>query len=1095
MIQFKWDCPNSIFFDFETQSYCDLKLQGGRAYADHESTQILCLSIVDNDRLIVWIPSLRVERFSAPDDSLPEGYEGLQVECYGTQQLPRTIIELVETDRAWVAHNLSSFDYHIWKRLLPNHLPKYWMDSLFLARAAGLPGSLDRLASKVVGTGKDNSKVIVKKLWDVKYKDGEYYYPPVLPGMVAPLIRYAAVDTLLMKEIFPTFEHLSVEKDVLDAHVDVNERGVRIDNELAFRIEQVSQYGQTQAEKEIKELLYLSQVERGMSVDESRTFADEFNIRSHVQMKEWLHSYGVKITGWQRDSEGKLKETLGKNAVINAMELAAIDPRAILDRDSPFWAEGNVDPVVFQVLSLRGIALRITDSKMRKAQLRQNKDTGRVYDLFAYHQAHTGRNASVGIQVHNLPNAKKGIPLAKLLDYFDSGLWDKVNPETHYNYIKDLLPAAQSFRKRLTVDDALSGLIKPIFIPGNGYVFGIADYSAIEARGIAWLAGEESLLQMFRDGIDPYIQMAAKIYGIPIDQVTDDQRQVGKITILGCGYGMSANKFALFCAMLGIDLNKANTTAEICVEGYRKSFPKIAGYYAGVIRGAATPYRTGGVWHLYEKAARMALTEGGAYSAGRCVFRAVEGFRGTIRLIVTLPSGRELWYNHCRIEDRIPSYALTLGLEAKYKPTIVYESPTGERSMYPGKWAENCLIGDTKIITSMGVKRLDSIQPTDMIWDGERYVSHSGLINQGRKEVVSWQGLQLTANHLIHDGNSFKEVMHMDASRTNSALETGRYSAVLRYLKEVLGRKIIRSVSAHVGENANCRTVESGENKSSHVNLATEVEDVQQKPASLFPTRKSDLYGYIDTQASYPDAIMNHVKRILTMAVEVLESQIVGDMTNSHSLDIRLLLNIGRILSTIWIEKIMMGTTNPEISDVLTAWKTLITGGRTHWLLSGEKFIQYRNSVENFCRTGLAKIPTDGMSLIVEVSKKSLQSTIEVYDILNCGPNNRFAVLNDFGEEIIVHNCTQAICRDITMEAKAKMNMRGMRPVIDVHDEIIRECERTQIAIDEQCAIMSEVPPWASGFPIEVKGYLSPRYLKSALPGWETSKAIDGRVV
>lgn len=92
-----------------------------------------------------------------------------------------------------------------------------------------------------------------------------------------------------------------------------------------------------------------------------------------------------------------------------------------------------------------------------------------------------------------------------------------------------------------SVPDTLSQLIRTAFIPTSGNRFIVADYSAIEAHVIAWLAGEKSTLEAFRDGKDLYCETASRMFKVPVEKhgVNSELRQKGKIAVLACGYGGS----------------------------------------------------------------------------------------------------------------------------------------------------------------------------------------------------------------------------------------------------------------------------------------------------------------------------------------------------------------------------------------------------------------------------------------------------------------------------------------------------------------------------------------------------------------------------
>jgi DNA polymerase I-like protein with 3'-5' exonuclease and polymerase domains len=117
-----------------------------------------------------------------------------------------------------------------------------------------------------------------------------------------------------------------------------------------------------------------------------------------------------------------------------------------------------------------------------------------------------------------------------------------------------------------------SPLKKAIRAP-EGYYLIDCDSSQIEARTLAWLAGQDDLVEAFDAGEDVYKIMASAIYGVPVDEVTDDQRFVGKTTILGAGYGMGAEKFKAQLKTFGVDMDIDECKRIISV--YRETYPMI----------------------------------------------------------------------------------------------------------------------------------------------------------------------------------------------------------------------------------------------------------------------------------------------------------------------------------------------------------------------------------------------------------------------------------------------------------------------------------------------------------------------------------------
>jgi len=115
--------------------------------------------------------------------------------------------------------------------------------------------------------------------------------------------------------------------------------------------------------------------------------------------------------------------------------------------------------------------------------------------------------------------------------------------------------------------------LKKAILPPEGHVFIDCDSSQIEARTLAWLAGQNDLVAAFDAGEDVYKIMASRIYNVPIEEVTDSQRFVGKTTILGAGYGMGAAKFKAQLKTFGVDLPLEE--CDYIIQVYRNTYPKI----------------------------------------------------------------------------------------------------------------------------------------------------------------------------------------------------------------------------------------------------------------------------------------------------------------------------------------------------------------------------------------------------------------------------------------------------------------------------------------------------------------------------------------
>lgn len=692
-----YDYPNPVFLDFETQSKADIKETGGRLYAYHPSTRILITVIAADNVFYVWIPDhiKTVTPFAASTLWPSELKPTKEVRLFRGATLPSPIVELINAKVAdgspLIAHNAFGFDKHIWDRFIK--IPVQWADSLYVARSAGLPGSLESLGKRLIGVGKDRAKKLLPILTTVKPSIwGGYDYPKIKPGDLQAFTRYAVADVEILRRMWDMFGDVEVETDVIDTHNIINQRGIEVDKSLLRTIERISLHSTTTAANRIA-ILTKGQIP-----------ADK--LRSTKVMHEWLESYGVSLVDEGRlDEHGKPKKSLRKDVVQKLL-------------DSPYVIEDNliaareIPPIVCDVLRLRLKALRITDAKAKRAQSRVDAD-GRIRDLISYHTAHTGRFSSSGVQVHNLPSKSpfKSKHVQEFITLFDSINTIRDDAELYNRTITQL----ESMRERdkdnpklrideqATIDDVCSAMIRPCFKPKKGHTFIIADYSAIEARGIAGIAGEEKLLNVFRRHGEVYKEFAAKCYGKPVEQVTSDERNgVGKIGILGLGYGMGTHKFRVFAANAGVDLVKAGITAELVVDTYRDTFTAIAGWKPRTEYNKTANYRVGGVWKDLHQAVSDCVTNRELTSAGRSTFHMV----GTT-LYCTLPSGRVIRYPNARIEDIIPPYVYTMGLPLVPKATVVYESPHGPKSLFGGLIAENIVQAISRDILAIALVKLE----------------------------------------------------------------------------------------------------------------------------------------------------------------------------------------------------------------------------------------------------------------------------------------------------------------------------------------------------------------------------------------------------
>jgi DNA polymerase len=263
------------------------------------------------------------------------------------------------------------------------------------------------------------------------------------------------------------------------------------------------------------------------------------NPNSVQQMKQWLALQGVEV------------ESLGKKEVAKLIE--------------------SVPPRLKEALELRQ---QLSKSSVKKYQTMQRAvcDDGRARGMFAFYGANrTGRWAGRLIQLQNLPqNHLEDLASARAL--VKSG---------NFEAVKLLYE---------DVPDTLSQLIRTAFIPKDGMLFYVADFSAIEARVIAWYAGEKWRQKVFEDGGDIYCASASQMFHVPVVKhgVNGHLRQKGKIAELALGYGGSVGALK---AMGALEMGLSEDELSPLVDAWRQTNPHIVQFWWDIDRAVMDAVR------------------------------------------------------------------------------------------------------------------------------------------------------------------------------------------------------------------------------------------------------------------------------------------------------------------------------------------------------------------------------------------------------------------------------------------------------------------------------------------------------------------------
>lgn len=399
------------------------------------------------------------------------------------------------------------------------------------------------------------------------------------------------------------------------------------------------------------------------------------NPNSVQQMKSWLADNGLET------------DTLGKKQVSELLKTAPEPLKSVL--------------VLRQQLA---------KSSVKKYQAMENTVCvdGRVRGCFQFYGARTGRWAGRNIQLQNLPqNKMPDLEQARVL--VRAGDYDAVR------LLYDSTP------------DVLSQLIRTAFVPKVGSTFFVADFSAIEARVIAWLAGEEWRQQVFAEGKDIYCASASQMFGVPVEKhgVNAHLRQKGKIAELALGYGGSVGALK---AMGALEMGLQEEELKPLVDAWRSANPKIVK-----------------LWWEVDDAVMTAIRRKATTQTHSIRFSCRSGM-----LFITLPSGRELAYVKPRFgENQFGSPAAT------YMGTNAAKQWARQESYGP-KFVENIVQAISRDILCYAMQTLRCCAIVahvhdELIIEADPRMSLEAVCEQMGRTPPWAQGLQLRADGYATD--------------------------------------------------------------------------------------------------------------------------------------------------------------------------------------------------------------------------------------------------------------------------------------------------------------------------------------------------------
>ena len=541
------------------------------------------------------------------------------------EQLPAEVVDAIHNENIIKSAWNAQFERICLSKYFGSRLsPDAWQCTMVWAASLSLPLKL-ATAAQALKTAQQKDAVGERLI--------RYFSIPCKPtkangGRTRNLPEHAPDDWALFKSY--CIQDVETERDIRRRlekfplmpqewdfyHMDqrINDRGILIDREL---VQQAIICNMAMSEEMTKRAYALTGLENPNSVS---------------QLKSWLEDRGIEV------------DSLGKKNVASLI--------TDLDKHS---ADG-------EALDMMKLRLQMAKSSVKKYQAAERYicTDGRAHGLFQFSGANrTQRWAGRGIQLQNLPQNHIAT-LDEARDLVKLGCFDMI--EVLYGNTPDIL----------------SQLIRTMLIPKPGCEFIVADFSAIEARVLAWLAGEQWRLDAFQRGEDIYCASASQMFGVPVVKhgINGELRQKGKVAELACGYGGGSGALI---SMGALDMGLKEDELPDIISSWRDANPEIVKF-----------------WYAVEKAAIETVKDHNDRSVGRIGFQFSAN-----TLWIVLPSGRRLAYIKPRLQpNRFGRMALTFeGLGANNKWV------RGET--YSGKLTENITQATARDLLAEAMRRME----------------------------------------------------------------------------------------------------------------------------------------------------------------------------------------------------------------------------------------------------------------------------------------------------------------------------------------------------------------------------------------------------
>lgn len=557
----------------------------------------------------------------------------------------------------FVAHN-ANFERLVLSRIF-NYAPgtfiapERFIDTMAMGRSLGFPGSLADLSRALHVEEKDSAGTALIQLFCVpSKKTGRASTPEEHPEEWAAFCRYAIQDVDTMVEVYTALitrygGFPKGEREVWNADQRINDRGILVDAELAVRC------------------MDIAAVVKDLHLQRMGVISGLANPNSTAQVLAWVNRRLVE-SGVMDDQNDLpvFKDTGAPLKSVDKASVAYLLSRTDLPRDVRTFLEERAASNAASVAKFKAMTNRLGVGN-------------RVRGTIQYFGAHTGRWAGRGVQLQNLPSVTAGD------DAKTQAFVDRVMNEPAENFsISELKP-----------------LIRGALMAPAGQTLTVCDYSAIEARVLAWLAGEEWVLEAFRAGRDIYIETAARMFHVPYEEAKP-LRKKGKVAVLALGYGGGIN------ALKAMGAEGTDAELEEIKQTYRAANPRIAKFWADMDR--AMRNRSGRV---------------GEYIT---VHPKANGL-----VTIKLPSGRELLYHKLHFR--------TVSKFDKEVEALHFLDPKSHRAVIPtygGRLTENVTQAVARDVLAHALVNLDKENVAVVAHVHDEVIAEGGVTVERMKELM-----------------------------------------------------------------------------------------------------------------------------------------------------------------------------------------------------------------------------------------------------------------------------------------------------------------------------------------------------------------------